>query len=459
MMLSVFGRLMGGIFRGGRGFIFVGGGRRRSSGGGGGGRKGNGGALIIAVVVVIILVTIIGYIGAFFGRLIQAAVSRQREYLADAAAVQFTRNPDGIAGALKKIGGHVEHGVLEHPNAAEAAHMFFADGLKRGFSSALATHPPLDERIQKIQPDWDGKYERSKPAPKTATKAEAKAAVQKESAGRRMIEGMAILGAIGTMSRENLATARQITSRIPESIDEATRDFADARKTITALVMADNTLDDAAQVKLVESALSPDDSARVRELYGLVKDLPRESRLAVLELATTTLSQANAPGREDFLSLLNNLIQVDEKLSLYEFCIRRILRERLTRGERDPSTDSTVEYMQLKPPVAKAVGHLLSIVAREAAGAENPQQLMEQALTPLYLLKGKVAYQSESESPVGKLDHSLNVLRTSAFAIRAQCLRAVVQCIKADGQLTPEEAETLRMLSLSLDCPAPPLGI
>jgi Zn-dependent protease with chaperone function len=459
MMLSIFGHLMSSVFRGGRGIIYFGAGRRSTGSSGGGGRKGNGGALIIAVIVVIILVTIIGYIGSFFARLIQAAISRQREYLADAAAVQFTRNPDGIAGALKKIGGHAEHGLLQHPSAAEAAHMFFADGLKRGFSSALATHPPLDDRIRQIQPDWDGKYERSRPAPKTAPKAATKAAVTGESAGRRMIEGMAVLGAIGTMSRENLATARQITARIPESIDEATRDFADARKTITALVMADNTLDDEAQLKLIDSALSPEDASRVRELYGLVKDLPRDSRLAVLELATTTLAQANAPGRADFLSLLNNLIQVDEKLSLYEFCIRRILRERLTRGDRDPSTDTSVQYMQLKPVVANAAGHLLSVVAREASNEARAEALLEQALTPLYLLKGKVQYQTEEASPIGKLDHSLNILRTSAFAIRAQCLRAAVQCIQADGKLTAEEAETLRMLSLSLDCPAPPLGV
>jgi Zn-dependent protease with chaperone function len=457
MMLSVFGRLMSGIFRGGRGFIYVGGGRRRSSGGGG--RKGNGGALIIAVIVVIILVTIIGYIGAFFGRLIQAAISRQREYLADAAAVQFTRNPEGIAGALKKIGGHVEHGVLEHPSAAEAAHMFFADGLKRGFSSALATHPPLDERIRQIQPNWDGKYERSEPARKAVPPPETKAATDRESAGRRMIEGMAVLGAIGTMSRENIATARQITSRIPESIDEATREFSEARKTITALVMADNTLDDEAQLKLVQSALSPEDAGRVRELYDIVKELPRDSRLAVLELATTTLAQASAPGRADFLSLLNNLIQVDEKLSLYEFCIRRILRERLNRNDREPSAETRVQYTQLKPVVANAVGHLLSVVAREASGEAGAERLLAQALTPLYLLNGKVSYQTEADSPVGKLDHSLNILRTSAFAIRAQCLRAAVHCIQADGKLSPEEAELLRMLSLSLDCPAPPLGI
>jgi Zn-dependent protease with chaperone function len=459
VMLTVFGQLMGSIFRGGRGFIFVGGGRR--GGGGGGKGKGNGGALIIAVIVVIILVTIIGYVGTFFARLIQAAISRQREYLADASAVQFTRNPDGIAGALKKIGGHSTHGVLEHPNASEAAHMFFADGLARGFSSALATHPPLEERIRLIQLDWDGKFEDPRPARKASAAPTASAAstAQARPSGRQMIEGMAILGAIGTMSTDNLATAKQITSAIPESLDSLMRQSEGARKVILALVMADNTLDDDAQWKVVEAAISPDEISSIREAYDQVIALPRETRLAALELSTTTLTQAPLPGREDYLTLLNNLIQVDERLSLYEFCLRRILRERLARGNRTASDDSSVQYMQLKPEVAKAVGNLLSIVAREAAGAGQPAALVAEAVTPLYLLNGKVSYHEAEEGEMGQLDHSLNILRASAFAIRAQCLRAVVHCIKADGKLLPEEAETLRMLSLSLDCPAPPLGI
>ena len=454
VMLTLFGRLLGSVFRGG---VYASGGRRRRSSSGGG--KGNGGAVVIAVIVVIILVTIIGYIGSFFARLIQAAISRQREYLADAAAVQFTRNPDGISGALKKIGGHSAHGVLEHPNASEAAHMFFADGLARGFSSALATHPPLEDRIRKVQPDWDGKYERPKPK-RTNVQTTSGESVQKtRPSGREMIEGMAVLGAIGTMSRDNLATARSITSHIPQTLDTRMRDSEGARQVILALVMADNTLDDEAQWNVVEAAESPDSLSTIRETYGLVQKLPREARLAALELSTTTIYQSGEGDQDDFLTLLNNLIQIDEHLSLYEFCVRRILRERLTRGSRTASAESSVQYMQLKPEVAKAVGNLLSIVAREAAGAGNPEALVAESVRSLYLLNGKVSYQEKNDGDMGQLDHSLNVLHSSAFAIRAQCLRAVVHCIKADGNLQPEEAESLRMLSLSLDCPAPPLGI
>ena len=101
---------------------------------------------------------VIGGIGVLFGRLIQAAVSRQREFLADAASVQFTRNPDGLAGALKKIGGLSSGSKLESPHAQEASHLFFANGLRSSVSGLMATHPPLEERIRALDPAFDGEF-------------------------------------------------------------------------------------------------------------------------------------------------------------------------------------------------------------------------------------------------------------------------------------------------------------
>ena len=105
-----------------------------------------------------IALLIIGSIGVFFGRLIQAAVSRQREFLADASSVQFTRNPAGLSGALQKIGGYGSK--MESPNAPDAGHLFFGNALSDAFLGALATHPPLEDRIRAIDPAWDGKFKR-----------------------------------------------------------------------------------------------------------------------------------------------------------------------------------------------------------------------------------------------------------------------------------------------------------
>ena len=140
-------------------------------------------------------------------------------------------------------------------------------------------------------------------------------------------------------------------------------------------------------------------------------------------------------------------------IDLFESCMRRIIRERLTRGARQPVT-STVNYMSIPPNVADALGTVLMIVARDASGSENPAALVEKSTEGLYLLKGKVTTTGDP----GSLDDALDILQESAFAIRAQLLRAVVACIKEDGQLEPSEAEVLRMLGLALQCPVPPLG-
>src|SRR3954465_10245492 len=117
-------------------------------------RRDNGGLYLLAIGLTFMIV---GFLGMLFGNLIKAAVSQQREFLADASAVQFTRNPEGIAGALKRIGAAVFGSKLIGPRAAEASHMYFAEGV----ASLFATHPPLETRIRAIDPDWDGKF----PAP------------------------------------------------------------------------------------------------------------------------------------------------------------------------------------------------------------------------------------------------------------------------------------------------------
>ena len=100
----------------------------------------------------------VGYIGVFFGNLIKSAVSRQREFLADASAVQYTRYPAGIVGAMKKMGGLPQGSRIRHPSAAEISHMFFGDACAGSFLRFFATHPPLVERIRAIEPDFDGLF-------------------------------------------------------------------------------------------------------------------------------------------------------------------------------------------------------------------------------------------------------------------------------------------------------------
>src|SRR5208283_5054868 len=116
----------------------------------------------VPLLLVGLALLVIGYIGYFFGQLIKAALSREREFLADASSVQFTRNPAGLAGALKKIGGYYYDGSQLHAERAhEASHLFFAAAVATPFLNLLATHPPLDQRIRAIDPGWDGSVPQS----------------------------------------------------------------------------------------------------------------------------------------------------------------------------------------------------------------------------------------------------------------------------------------------------------
>ncbi|WP_241109562.1 M48 family metalloprotease [Pseudomonas sp. MPFS] len=101
---------------------------------------------------------ILGSLGTLLGNLIKAAIGRQREFLADASAVQFTRNPQGLSGALKKIGGCTAGSRLKAFNAAQYSHMYFHQGVQSRLDRLFATHPPLAERIRRLDPQWDGRF-------------------------------------------------------------------------------------------------------------------------------------------------------------------------------------------------------------------------------------------------------------------------------------------------------------
>ena len=273
------------------------------------------------------------------------------------------------------------------------------------------------------------------------------------------LQGMIVLGAIGTMSTGNLDTARQITSSIPESLDAKMRQSDGASHAVIALLLVDNAEDDVKQAAIVREFLEEEDVAAVEEAEKQIKALPREGRLAVLELATTTLTQVPEFDGDGFYELLDKLIHADEKITPYEYCIRRILRERLKRGQEIPSGKATIRHSQVNDELGEAISLILSFVAQASSSSKGGDELIRLALNELYLLVQKVQWTGGGIPGLDALDEAFDQVKSSAFAIRAQFLRAVVACINEDGELSPSEAEMLRMISLSLDCPVPPLGI
>ncbi|MEE8349902.1 MAG: M48 family metallopeptidase, partial [Acidobacteriota bacterium] len=240
----------------------------RGSGRNSGSKKEGGGAIVIFGLALLV----IGYVGVFFGRLIKSAVSRQREFLADASAVQFTRNPDGLAEALKKIGGLAHGSGIQNPRAEEISHLFFANGLgpaklqpssgkpavrrrSAPVSSAfgfMATHPSLPDRILRIDPSFKGIFPvvdltpMEIPAETSAGAAAPASATASAPAAAAATGGISVLPEkltqlVGTLDQAHLTYAAALLSTLPSQLRGQVHEPSNARSVVLALILSSDS--------------------------------------------------------------------------------------------------------------------------------------------------------------------------------------------------------------------------
>jgi Zn-dependent protease with chaperone function len=427
LMLAVVGRMI--LYTGPRG----GGSRSRNSGGGGAG------AWFIMVGLALLLV---GYIGVFFGKLIKAAVSRQREYLADAAAVQFTRNPAGLSGALKKIGGSAGSTITE-PHAEELSHLFFADGLSGFSSNFLSTHPPLTERIRRLEPGWDGTYpspERPLPPPERRSNA----------AAAGVSSAVSPLMAAGAPTAEHLAFAAALLEQFPRPLLEAAHDSTEARTLILALVMVGTSVQNEHRAAL-RAYGGLELEARVFRLAPVVRQQGIDARLPLLDLALPALQGLSPDEVAEFRAVVVRLAKADGRLAMFEYALLHTLDRRLrddagrkTRGDRSLGA------------LASSVEALLSAVAYSGSrGEENAGEAFERARQRLGNLT--LTLQPANALPVERLDEALSALEEARPSAKKEFLLACTDIAMADGILRPQEAELLRAISESIGVPLPPV--
>jgi|GEM_PF-32631 len=291
----------------------------------------------------------IGYAGTFFGNLIKAAVSRQREFLADASAVQYTRNPNGIAGALKRIGGSAAGSVLGNPATSEISHALFANGLQRSFSSLFATHPPLDDRIRRIEPAWDGSFVQAEAAAldaeaarvdgggMTAAGVAAAAGAGATVAGGTASPGVltalalstALLEKAGNPQESDIEQARHLLAGLPPVLLEAAHHPFSA-SALVYLLLLDRRPDVAAQQQtLLASEAEPAIVAALQTLQAHHAHIRPEVRLPLLSVALPVLRQMSPEQYTRFRKTLLALVQADGKVSLWEWVLQRVVLQQL----------------------------------------------------------------------------------------------------------------------------------
>ncbi|MGB3747095.1 MAG: M48 family metallopeptidase [Rhodanobacter sp.] len=421
-------------------------------GGGRSSRRGSGGGQVWMIGLALIVV---GYIGYFFGRLIQAAVARSRESLADASAVQFTRQTDGIAGALKKIAILSEGSQLQAANKQEVAHMLFGEA--GSFNALFATHPPLLERIRALEPGF-----------KEADLARVATAMQREAAapapapapaGAPGVPGLPLPPVLNGVLAGSVAAApafqraAAVQQAMPTGLDEAVQQPESALAVMLALALSAVTELQPAQRRIVADAFGDDVQRAVQAQASAVAALAPIARLPLVSLAFPALKQLPDGRQQTLLRVLDDLVKVDGRVDINEYCLARLLRLHLQEA-RSPRS-APVDGVKKLPAVRDSVILVCTIVA--AAGSSD-----EAGARRAWLFAMQQAFPGEaiewSPPPAAwqaPLERALEELDELSPTAKELVIQALLRAIHTDGQVSVEEAELVRVICASLHCPVP----
>lgn len=418
------------------------------------------------IMIVGLGLAVLGWIGVFLARLVKAAVARQRELLADASAVQFTRQTDGLANALKKIGGYTAGSYIRSVDAEEVSHMLFAGGIAR-LTSLFATHPPLIDRIRALDPGFN---EADYPAADSYLhRGPERIAIEEPSAsgligdtaawnaGRRPIPA-SIPEAIARPDHRQIAFAGQIRQSIPSQLYDAAHSAEQAWMLTLALALDQDDPILQRQLHFIDEQLGAERGHQVRLYARQLGGIKTGYRLPLLEVAFPALKRRPAPQLEYLLTLVTKIIEMDGVVDLTEYCFYRILSSSLEQAS-DPSGRRKGNRAG-KQEIRRAAIDLLRTVAH--AGTASPDAgaaAFRAGIAEFGSWAEGLGDEVAAMQSVAVLDRSLNVLERMNSSGRQSLLQAVGKTISNDGTLSETEAELLRAICASLHCPLPPIPV
>lgn len=416
---------------------------------------------------------LLGWTGVLFGRLIQAAVSRQREFLADASAVQFTRNPEGLAGALKKIGGLSYGSKLEAAHASEASHMFFGNGLGESFLHLMDTHPPLAERIRAIEPGFDGSFpavsfrEPERAAPPVSARAQRppipfpfpgapRAQAGLAGLAPPVIAAQAVMPALGTPTTTHLRYAADLRESFPDSLRTTARDSLGACTLIYALLLSDDEAARRGQLDELAAATSPAICQETLRVLPEVEPVATRAKLPLVDLALPALRNMSRGQFQQFRDAVQKLVESDGEIDLFEYVIQKVVLRHL-EPHFTQARKPVIQFYSLKGLTGECA-ILLSALAY--IGQEEPDKVQiafQQGAQPLsYAAQVQLGLLPADQCDLAQVDAALNRLAQAVPQIKKNVLTACAQTVAADGVIQETEAELLRAIADTLDCPMPP---
>ncbi len=397
----------------------------------------NGGGLIIALLVGGLILWLVGSVGVLFARMIQAAISRQREFLADASAVQFTRLPDGISGALKKIGGFPEHGRIMAPAAAEARHMFFAGS---SLNSVMATHPPLSQRIKAIDPSWDGVMLDAKPV---KSQQEFYGAMGFAGQAEGDVEGDSPISMGDDLEMAALSKTDELFGNQGGPL---TKDHA--KSLLLGLLIAPNE----SGFHLAGAALSARgyDASQISEVTGWSEKMAQKSsveKLSMVDLSLAWLRRMTADEAREFVALTQLLIDADGQIDMFEFMLQQVIRRNVEIGLGLVPVPK-IRFRKLEE-METEVMNVLSAFGKVSGG----EGVLGKAFQEYREHTSREPYQTEVG--LGHVAEALAHMNASTPLVKQQILRLCSLVVIDDGKVDDAEMELLRATAEAIGAPIP----
>ena len=427
------------------------------------GRDSKGAGAMVAAALIALLV---GYIGLFFGRMIKAGVSRTRESLADASAVQFTRQTQGLAGALKKIGGVGEGSKLnDRGDAEEVSHMLFGDGI--GFSGLFATHPPLLKRIQVLEPQFradqlDELARRWVSAPPNGLEEDTRLGLDAGSGARlpsattRLnVTPPMVVAQIAQPAADDYRRADAIGAAIPGSLRALAARRDAVMPLLLGLLLAEQQTLAGIQRTEIAARLGAGVAGEAARLQReLIDELHPMLRLPLAALAFPVLRLRPRPELDTFLDTVHAVVNADGDVSLFEYCLGRLLQVQV-RESLDPAKHAKFGRRKLTD-VRSEVATLLCVVAQ--AGNADPADAKRAYLAGIQrvLPRDHLPYLPRANGVLA-LDEAWTPLDALDPMARQALIEGLTATISHDGRITVAESELLRTICGVLHCPLPPM--
>ncbi|MFH4360203.1 M48 family metallopeptidase [Vibrio diabolicus] len=387
------------------------------------------------IMLIAIICLVLGWIGTLFGSMIKAAISRQREFLADASAVQFTRNDQGIAGALKKIGSHMAGSSLNTKASDEMSHMMFGQSKLSGFSGLFATHPPLEERIRRIEPGWDGSFSQSSHRPTTSFENDNVSGFSSGTSTQPEKPTTAELSEVG----------QQLLNQLPSELIDIAREPYSARFIAFALIFDGSEL----QREMIKSHIPNVSQAQL--LPWLDYDLPLHLRFPLLELSIPALKSLSEGQKNRLCQVLRELSQTDDHYSLAEWCVINLLEKQLLE-----SYGCTKQFQSLKQLKESVFWLLRELAWVSHSQPEDAQRAFSSALTCLGFNDAEL---QPANKNWGLNRAALELLLQLKPKSRRLFVKACRLAIESDGKVTVAEGELYRVIACFLEVPEPPLTV